>query len=164
MLPQWAKFKLEMQRDKEIFEYGGYHFKPVRQFRKGEIDKHLEGDSRPWKKDISYASRNMRFGNELGLREQNNNWSYEAFYAAANGSEADIFKCIENGKLFVPSASALCQYSEPPQRDKTPSRPADKKPAIMDRLDDMKAEVAKQNAERKNKPTPGKKRGDMEVN
>jgi hypothetical protein len=147
-----------------VFEYGGYHFKSERQFRKGEVDKHLEGDARPWKKDISYTFRNMRFGNELGLREQNKNWSYEEFYKAANGSEADIFRCVENGNLFVPSASALCQYSEPTQRNKMASSLADKKPALLDRLDDMKEETANRKAKRINKSAPNRQRGGMEVN
>ncbi len=34
----------------DTFEYGGYHFTPHRQFRKGEVERRLAGDSRPWKK------------------------------------------------------------------------------------------------------------------
>jgi hypothetical protein len=147
-LPDWAFKKLALREalmELGVFEYGGYHFKPKRQFRKGEVDKHLEGDSRPEKMDISYAMRNMRFGNELGLREQNSNWSYEAFYAAANGSTADIFKCVENGKLFVPCASALCEYDEPPQRNKAQKKSADKEPSIVDRLNNARAAAEKYN-------------------
>jgi hypothetical protein len=163
MLPQWAKIQLETRRDPSVFEFDGYHFKPYRQFRKGEVDKHLAGDSRPEKMDAQYAMRNMRFGNELGLRARNNNWSYEAFYDAAKGSTADIFECVENGKLYVPSTGALCEYDEPPRRNKTPRKQADRKPSLLNRLEDAKAEAAKQNAARTDKPVPNRKRGDAEV-
>ena len=41
--------------DKNSFEYGGYHFAHVRQFRKGAVAKRLAGDSRPEKMDAQYA-------------------------------------------------------------------------------------------------------------
>ena len=51
-LPEWAKIKLarlESLKEPGVFEFGGYHFKPIRRFRKGETDKRLAGDSRQWK-------------------------------------------------------------------------------------------------------------------
>jgi hypothetical protein len=51
----------------------------------------------------------------------------------------------------------------PPQKAKTAERPAGGKTSLLGRLDGAKAEAARQNAERKDKPAPNKKRGDMEV-
>ena len=41
-LPEWAKERLALRealKEPGVFKYGGWHFKPVRQFKKGEVDK-----------------------------------------------------------------------------------------------------------------------------
>ncbi|MDL2248157.1 hypothetical protein LJB89_00470 [Tyzzerella sp. OttesenSCG-928-J15] len=113
MLPQWAKAKIEILTDKTVFEFGGYHFKPVRKFRSKEVDKKLENDSRPWKKDMAYAMQNMATDMVLGFSTyewKKYDYSYEKFYEASGGSDADIFRCIENEKLYVPSENELFRY------------------------------------------------------
>ncbi len=40
-------------------------------------------------------------------------YSIDTFYAASGGSIADIFKCLENGKLYVPGENELFRYNEP---------------------------------------------------
>ncbi len=144
-LPDWAKIKLALLQDKEVFTYGGYHFKPVRKFSKGEVDKKLSGDSRPWMKDAQYAMRNMSRDNVLGIGNfaGKNDWSHNAFYAASGGSEADIFKCLENGQLYVPGANELFRYSEPPRREKSLT--------LGEQLSTAKAEAARNNSGKKDK-------------
>jgi len=100
------------------FKYCGYHFTPHRSFYNGEVDRHLEGDSRPQKKDAVYAFRNMKSDFELGLSKYDGknaglDYSHGGFYAASGNSTADIFRCVENGKLYVPCENELCQYTEP---------------------------------------------------
>jgi len=102
-----------MTNDNDAFEYGGYHFKPYHKFSKSEVDRPLEGDSRPWKRDVQHAMRNMRTDNLLAIRNYNNGkvaWSHEAFYAASGDSDADIFMCVENGKMYVPGENELFRY------------------------------------------------------
>jgi len=104
------------------FEYCGYHFTPYRAFYAGETDRPLEGDSRPWKKDAAYAFRNMKSDFELGLskyegKKAGRDYSHKGFYAASGNSTADIFRCIENGRLYVPCENELCQYTEPPYQE-----------------------------------------------
>ena len=94
------------------FEYGGYHFTPVRQFRKGEIEKHLAGDSRPWKMDAHYAMRNMRTDRSIQLPQ----YTYSGFFAAATDKDCDIFRCEETGRLYVPGQNELFGYKEPRQK------------------------------------------------
>jgi hypothetical protein len=153
--------RLEVLKEPGVFEFGGFLFKPERQFRKGEVDKHLGGDSRPWKRDAQYAMRNMH---SSGIGKEN--YSHAAFYAASGNSDADIFRCVETGKLFVPCASELCFYDEPPQREKAarkPEPPQSKEPStLLGELDDAKAESAARDAAPKDKPQT-KKRGDTEV-
>lgn len=38
-------------------------------------------------------------------------YSYEEFYNAANSSSADIFKCVENGRLYIPGENELFEYT-----------------------------------------------------
>ena len=158
-------------RDKEIFEFGGYHFKPVRQFRDGEIDKPLANDSRPWKKDAAYAFRNMASDFSLGISSYDRKktdaaYSIDAFYTASGDSTADIFKCIENGRLYVPGENELFHYKEPPPHEMSSQNKAKPKkkepPTLLDELSDAKAEAAARNAVPKDRPQT-KKRGDVEV-
>ena len=146
---------IDATKEPGVFEYGGYHFKPVRQFRKGEAYRKLKGDSRG-KADMQFAMRNMK--DDLNLRIDWTGYTHEKFYAVS-GSDADIFQCVENGKLYVPCSGKLFMYSEPPQKE----RPAGEKTSLLGRLDGAKAEAARQNAERADKPAPNQKRGDMEV-
>ena len=163
-LPEWTQAKLavlEAIKKPDVFEYGGNHFKPYRKFHKGETERKLKGDSRSWKNDAQYAARNMASDFELNFRNNGSKeqrWSYELFYAAADNNTADIFTCIENGKLYVPAENELFQYNEPPQRAQSKKE----KPSLLDKLDKAKAEAAAHNAERKDAPKT-KKRGDMEV-
>ena len=146
-----------------VFEYGGYHFKPYRQFRKGEVERRLEGDSRPWKIDAAYAMRNMSSDFGLGLstydwKKDGTDYSHKGFYTASGNSDADIFMCVENGRLYVPHENELFQYNEPPQKAKA----ADKKPSLLGKLDDNKQKVERDKAANKDKPAT-KKRGSTEV-
>ena len=99
------------ERNSSTFEYGGYHFTPVRQFRKREVNKHLESDSRPEKMDAQYAMRNMRSDRTVELPK----YSYDDFYTASTDKNCDIFKCEETGRLYVPGANELFGYKEPKQ-------------------------------------------------
>ena len=141
-LPAWAAKKIafiDALKEPGVFEYGGYHFKPYRNFEKRDGD---------WNKQMRNASSDR----DLGLSTydwQATEYSYEGFYAASGDSAADIFKCLENGKLYVPAKNELFQYSEPPQKTKPPQS---KKPSLLGKLDDAKAEAATQNTERKDAP------------
>ena len=164
-MPKWAwdKYKLlEALKEPGVFSFCGYHFKPVRQFRAGEVNRHLKGDSRAWKNDAQYEMRNMSSDRGLGLSKYNwkkadTEYSHEGFYAASGNSDADIFLCLENGKVYVPAENELFQYKEP-QEKKAPER----KPSLLGRLDAAKTEAAAFNA---GNSVAGKTRkyGDLEV-
>lgn len=107
------------------FEYGGRHFTPVRKFRKGEIDKPLAGDSRPWKTDEQYAMRNMRTDHAMKTPD----YSYEGFYAVSTDKNCDIFRCEDNGKLYVPAQNELFEYTKPER-----SRQAGERKSVLEAL------------------------------
>ena len=132
----------------KTFEYGGYHFTPVRQFGKREITKPLANDSRPWKTDVQYAMRNMHTDRAVELPSYN----YDAFFAASTDKNCDIFRCEETGRLYVPGSNELFGYNEPKQQ----SRAA--KASVMGALEQAKQERPTPAADQK--PAPGRKGGE----
>ena len=93
----------------EVFEYGGYHFIPERRFSASENDFHT-------------IARRQRIDREMGIcelgyaYESKYPYSYEEFYAASPDKECDLFRCVENGRLYLPCEHDLQEYMETPQR------------------------------------------------
>jgi hypothetical protein len=132
-LPKWAKMKLEIRQDPAIFEFGGFHFKPHRQFERRDGDFH---------KQMHNAVRDF----SVGISAYNwgkTGYSHEKFYAASGGSDVDIFKCIENGKLYIPCENELFRYNEPPNRAKTA---AAQKPDMLAKINNNKRKVERDKA------------------
>ena len=90
------------------FIYGGYHFTPYGLFSEKENS------------DFKYLTRKLCTDTEIGFftadniagRTRKYRYNYKAFYAAAGNSTFDIFKCSENGKLYVPGSFELFCYME----------------------------------------------------
>lgn len=96
-------------KHKKTFAYGGYHFTPIRQFRKDEgdffaISRRLESD--------------MVLGFSTYPERQKFRYDYEAFYKASTDKDCDLFRCEENGKIYVPGKNELFLYHEPQQKTK----------------------------------------------
>ena len=83
------------------FLYGGYHFRPAGQFPPNE-------------NDLFTITRKLRLDTSLNLtdygKEQGFAYSYEAFYAASTEKKCDVFRCMENDRLYVPCEHELQQY------------------------------------------------------
>ena len=120
--PQWLEKQeerraelAEEQRNREIlssappenntavsksFEYNGYHFEPTGILSAGRTLKEISNETIP--------------NNTLGMSAYEgatHPYSYEEFYNAANSSSADIFKCVENGRLYIPGENELFEYT-----------------------------------------------------
>lgn len=94
--------KIKSNIENTIFEYNGYHFKPERKLRKDE------------KKDICTFSKHIKSDTELGMCDyevywKKCNYSWKKFYEASC-SCLDVFRCIENGKLYVPCEHELFEF------------------------------------------------------
>ncbi|GHV17136.1 hypothetical protein FACS189425_02750 [Clostridia bacterium] len=106
-LPQWAKDKLalaEAIKEPSVFAFGGYHFAPHRKF-----------DERDG--DFVQQMHNAASDHEMGIATYD--WgkaaySHADFYDASGESEADIFRCVENGKVYIPSENELFAYNDEP--------------------------------------------------
>ncbi|WP_457791419.1 hypothetical protein [Anaeromassilibacillus sp. SJQ-5] len=92
----------------QIFEYGGFHFIPERQLTAEE--------------DFWEISHRQRIDQGLGfcipgyIYESRYPYSHEAFYEAASDKDCDLFRCIENGKLYLPCENDLQEYIENKRR------------------------------------------------
>ena len=65
-------------------------------------------------RESSAQIQNLVFfvADNIAGRTRKYRYNYKAFYAAAGNSTFDIFKCSENGKLYVPGAFELFGYTE----------------------------------------------------
>ena len=74
--------------DRKTFEYGGYHFTPIRKFHKKEGD-------------FFAISKRLASDPNLGLctyqDRQKAPYDYKGFYTVATDKECDVFRCEENG-------------------------------------------------------------------
>ena len=84
--------------DRKTFEYGGYHFTPIRKFHKKEGD-------------FFAISKRLASDPNLGLctyqDRQKAPYDYKGFYTVATDKECDVFRCEENGLLYVPGENEL---------------------------------------------------------
>ena len=89
--------------DRKTFEYGGYHFTPIRKFHKKEGD-------------FFAISKRLASDPNLGLctyqDRQKAPYDYKDFYTVSTDKECDIFRCEENGLLYVPGKNELFIYHE----------------------------------------------------
>lgn len=95
--------------NKEPFEYGGYHFIPERTLRGAEAG-------------FFAISRKLCEDRELGFCEEGYAYpskfpySHESFMAASTDKESDLYRCVENGNLYIPCHHDLQIYQELPTK------------------------------------------------
>jgi hypothetical protein len=136
-LPQWAKDKLaylEALKEPGVFAFGGYHFKPYRHFEKRDGDFQKQMDNAASDHSLGIATYEWK----------KNDYSHAAFYSASGDSQADIFRCVENGRLYIPCENELFRYNEPPVKAQTKGEA--EKPSIRDRLKTATEAAAEQKA------------------
>lgn len=147
-IPQWAKDKLAALRGQEetksvmpegAFAYGGYHFVPYRKFNKAEQESSLYA--------FAYSGQ-LSSDRELGMSTYKEwskvTYSHEAFYEAATDKDCDIFRCVENGKLYIPCENELFTYTEPQQRKKV-----SRKQSLLGTLEAAKKTAAQEHSSSK---------------
>ena len=82
-----------------IFEYDGFHFEAV-----GKLPENF---------DTKEAIKNTVSCNELGISDQGDRkypYSHSSFYEASPDKTADIFRCVETGKNYIPGEHELFEY------------------------------------------------------
>ena len=91
---------VQEQWDENVFEYQGYHFEPV-----GILPQGLEG-----KELVNRTRGNTELHLTTYEREDDILYSYAEFYEASGSSKADIFRCMETGRNYIPGENELFGY------------------------------------------------------
>ena len=86
--------------DENVFEYQGYHFEAV-----GILPQGLEG-----KELVNQTRGNTELHLTTYEREEDILYSYAGFYEASGSSKADIFRCMETGRNYIPGENELFGY------------------------------------------------------
>ena len=86
--------------DEGVFAYQGYHFEAV-----GVLPEGIEG------KDLVAQTRsNTELHLSIYHTEDFPKYSYDDFYAVSNAPTADVFRCLETGRNYIPGENELFGY------------------------------------------------------
>ena len=88
------------QWEQGVFEYQGYHFEAV-----GVLSDGMEG-----KELVAQTRSNTELHLSTYHTEDFPKYSYDEFYAVSNAPDADIFRCLETGKNYIPGENELFGY------------------------------------------------------
>lgn len=101
--PEWAEKRIavvnEFYRNENVFEYGGKHFLGIGIFPPKK-ERNFKG--------TLWNDRELKFKTRNGDERP---YTYRSFMNATNGVACDVFKCYENGKLYVPGENELFGYT-----------------------------------------------------
>ena len=98
--PESVSVIVQEQWDENVFEYQGYHFEAV-----GILPQGLEG-----KELVNQTIGNTELHLTTYEREDDILYSYAGFYEASGSSKADIFRCMETGRNYIPGENELFGY------------------------------------------------------
>ena len=114
--PEWVAERAavirEFQKNPAVFEYGSKHFLGV-----GQLPPPKERD----------LSQTLCYDSDIAFETHNGDavqYNRTDFLNAAANSKCDVFRCYENGKLYVPAENELFQYTGEytPLEKQTPAR------------------------------------------
>lgn len=86
--------------DEGVFAYQGYHFEAV-----GVLPERIEG-----KNLVAQTRSNTELHLSTYHTEDFPKYSYEDFYAVSNAPTADVFRCLETGRNYIPGENELFGY------------------------------------------------------
>ena len=86
--------------DEGVFAYQGYHFEAV-----GVLPEGIEG-----KNLVAQTRSNTELHLSTYHTEDFPKYSYDDFYAVSNAPTADVFRCLETGRNYIPGENELFGY------------------------------------------------------
>ena len=86
--------------DEGVFAYQGYHFEAV-----GVLSEGIEG-----KNLVAQTRSNTELHLSTYHTEDFPKYSYDDFYAVSNAPTADVFRCLETGRNYIPGENELFGY------------------------------------------------------
>lgn len=90
----------------EQFIYGGKHFVPEGRFDGTSISLNEVLSNLSVDKELGFCVPDYKYPSKFP-------YSQNGFYEAASDKKCDVFRCAENGKLYVPCQNDLQQYTGP---------------------------------------------------
>jgi len=91
--------------NKEPFEYGGYHFIPERKLMGAEASFYAISKKLCEDRELGFCEEGYVYPSKF-------QYSHGAFMQASTDKECDLFRCVENGKLYIPCHHDLQIYRE----------------------------------------------------
>ncbi len=91
---------VQLQAELPVFGYNGFHFEAA-----GNLQKNL---------DIYGIMKDAVSNNELGMADYGEGkrpYTHSSFYEASPVKTADIFRCVETGKNYLPGEHELFEYA-----------------------------------------------------
>ncbi len=107
--PEWLTKRLEFEiaiKDKAVFEYGGYHFLPVGVVNASNQLKYISNHT---VSDKSLGKWSNGYADIYGKNKID--YKHKEFYKACKDIPCDVFKCLENGKVYLPAENELFEYT-----------------------------------------------------
>ena len=92
---------------KEPFEYGGYHFIPERQLKGAEAGFYAISKKLCEDRELGFCEEGYAYPSKFP-------YSHETFMKASTDKNCDLYRCVENGKLYIPCHHDLQLYQEKP--------------------------------------------------
>jgi hypothetical protein len=86
-----------VEHAKNSFKFGRFTFAPVKRLP----SKSLE---------ISVVTPHLRRDRVLNLSTYVKTYAYEGFYEACGEKYYDLFRCEENGRIYIPCQNELFEY------------------------------------------------------
>lgn len=120
--PEWLVDVLQCEqamKNPNTFQYGEYHFLPVGKLPKNEPIYRTS--------QYCHSDKNIRMWTELyeGVYGKAKTiYSHKDFYEASRNSKCDVFKCLENRKLYLPAENELFEYTGKFIKHKEPEKTA----------------------------------------
>ncbi|NDO18531.1 ParB/RepB/Spo0J family partition protein [Lachnospiraceae bacterium MD329] len=107
--PEWLTKRLEFEKaikGNTVFEYGGYHFLPVGIVNVANPFKYISNHTIS---DKSLGIWSNKYNDRYGKNKID--YTHKGFYNACNKTSCDVFKCLENSKVYIPAENELFEYT-----------------------------------------------------
>ena len=85
---------------KNSFRYGGKVFTPFRKLTSKELR-------------LESSTKYLRSDRKLNLSTYVGTYTWEGFHDASPEKDYDLFKCEDNGKIYIPCLNELFEYTKP---------------------------------------------------
>lgn len=106
--PAWLTDILDFEKalnNPNVFQYGDKHFLPVGLIKK---NTRFQKTAEKTRTDKNLGFWCSKYESKYGKPKFE--YNYNDFYNACGNKKCDVFKCIENGKYYLPSENELFEY------------------------------------------------------